>query len=95
MATVLAELAAEPGTEAAEPHDALGTLAPALADVFGGPRGALAKAHRRGWRLVAPSNSDRDPIDASPRAIGVPLPAPSCPPRSLLQAGPPPPASVL
>ena len=34
---------------------------------------ALAEAHERGWTLVALSNSDRDLIDASMRAIGVPF----------------------
>lgn len=35
--------------------------------------GALAEAHRRAWRLFALSNSDRDLIDSSLRAIGVPF----------------------
>ena len=34
---------------------------------------ALAEAHRRGWKLFALSNSDRDLIDASLAAIGVPF----------------------
>jgi 2-haloacid dehalogenase len=33
----------------------------------------LADARARGWRLVALTNSDRDFIDASLRAIGVPF----------------------
>jgi 2-haloacid dehalogenase len=41
--------------------------------VFEEVPGALAQAHERGWRLVALSNSDRDSIDASMRAIGVPF----------------------
>jgi 2-haloacid dehalogenase len=34
---------------------------------------ALAEAHRRGWKLFALSNSDRDLIDASLAALGVPF----------------------
>ena len=35
--------------------------------------GALAEAHGQGWRLVALSNTDRDFIEASLQAIGVPF----------------------
>ena len=35
--------------------------------------GALAEAHGRGWQLVALSNTDRDLIEASLQAIGVPF----------------------
>ena len=35
--------------------------------------GALAEARERGWALVALSNSDRDLIEASLQAIGVPF----------------------
>jgi len=34
---------------------------------------ALGDARRRGWKLVALSNTDRDFIDVSLRAIGVPF----------------------
>jgi 2-haloacid dehalogenase len=36
-------------------------------------RGALEEARRRGWKLAALSNSDRDFIDASLARIGVPF----------------------
>ena len=73
MAAVLAELASE--REAALPdeeHDALGRSLPGW-PVFDEVPDALAEAHSRGWRLVALSNSDRDLIEASMRAIGVPF----------------------
>ena len=41
--------------------------------VFGDVPAALAEARRRGWRLVALSNTDRNFIDASLAAIGVPF----------------------
>jgi len=41
--------------------------------VFGEVPEQLAEAHRRGWRLVILSNSDRDLIDASIDVIGVPF----------------------
>jgi 2-haloacid dehalogenase len=73
MAAVLAELASETGeAPPAGEEDALGRSLPdwpAFAEV---PR-ALAEARRRGWRLFALSNSDRDLIDASLRSIGVPF----------------------
>src|SRR5262245_13685687 len=73
MAAVLAELATETGTELpAEERDALGRSLPAW-PVFPDVPAALAEAHDRGWRLVALSNSDRDLIEASLRAIGVPF----------------------
>jgi len=73
MAAVLAELAAESGT-ALPPgeRDALGRSLPGW-PVFAEVPGALAEAHRRGWRLVALSNTDRDLIEASLQAIGVPF----------------------
>ena len=73
MAAVLAELASEVGVELPfEERDALGRSLPGW-PVFDEVREALAEAHSRGWRLVALSNSDRDFIEASMRAIGVPF----------------------
>ena len=73
MAAVLAELAAESGV-ALPPgeRDALGRSLPGW-PVFAEVPGALAEAHERGWRLVALSNTDRDFIEASLQAIGVPF----------------------
>jgi 2-haloacid dehalogenase len=73
MATVLAELAHEAGGELpAGEEDALGRSLPRW-PVFAEAPAALAEAHRRGWRLVILSNSDRDLIDASIASIGVPF----------------------
>jgi 2-haloacid dehalogenase len=73
MASVLAELAAEAGVEVPEDErDALGRSLPGW-PVFAEVPGALAEARQRGWRLVALTNSDRDLIDASLKAIGVPF----------------------
>jgi 2-haloacid dehalogenase len=73
MAAVLAEVASEAGMALPpDEHDALGrSLAgwPVFAEV----PGALAEARGRGWALVALSNSDRDLIEASLQAIGVPF----------------------
>jgi hypothetical protein len=71
MAAVLAELASE--AETALPAGEEDALARSLPDwpVFAEVPEALAEAHRRGWRLFALSNSDRDLIEASLRAIGV------------------------
>ena len=41
--------------------------------VFPDTRGALEEARGRGWRLAILSNTDRDLIEASMRAIGVPF----------------------
>lgn len=41
--------------------------------VFPEVRGALEEARARGWKLAVLSNTDRDLIDASLRAIGVPF----------------------
>jgi 2-haloacid dehalogenase len=73
MATVLAELGSEAGVAipAAE-ADALGRSLPGW-PVFPEVTHALTEARARGWNLVALSNSDRDLIDASLRAIGVPF----------------------
>jgi 2-haloacid dehalogenase len=73
MAAVLAQLAAEEGVALADDdRDALGRSLPDW-PVFAEVPGALAEAHERGWRLVALTNSDRDLIDASLAAIGVPF----------------------
>ena len=73
MASVLAELAAEAGVSpAALDLDALGRSLPGW-PVFPDVPDALAEVHRRGWKLFALSNSDRDLIDASLAAIGVPF----------------------
>ena len=73
MAAVLAELAAESGVGLPPgERDALGRSLPGW-PVFAEVPGALAEAHERGWRLVALSNTDRDLIEASLQAIGVPF----------------------
>ena len=73
MAAVLAELAAEQGLDLPEAEsDALGRSLPGW-PVFPEVRTALSEAQRRGWQLVALSNTDRDFIDASLRAIGIPF----------------------
>jgi 2-haloacid dehalogenase len=73
MAAVLAELARESGRSLpAGAEDALGRSLPAW-PVFAEVPAALAEAHERGWRLMALSNTDRDFIEASMRAIGVPF----------------------
>jgi 2-haloacid dehalogenase len=75
MSAVLSELAAEAGTELpADERDALARSLPGW-PVFPEVPGALGEAHRRGWKLVALSNSDSDLIDASLRTIGVPFEA--------------------
>jgi 2-haloacid dehalogenase len=73
MAAVLAELASEAGVELpSEERDALGGSLPGW-PVFDEVPAVLAEARARGWRLVALTNSDRDFIEASMRAIGVPF----------------------
>jgi 2-haloacid dehalogenase len=73
MAAVLAELAAETGTEVpAGERDALGRSLPGW-PVFPDVPAALTEARDRGWRLVALSNCDRDLIESSIAAIGVPF----------------------
>jgi 2-haloacid dehalogenase len=73
MTAVLAELAGESGLELLpEDQDALGRSLPAW-PVFGEVPEELAEAHRRGWKLMMLSNTDRDLIDASIDAIGVPF----------------------
>jgi 2-haloacid dehalogenase len=73
MARVLERLAEE--ADVALPdgeRDALGRSLPGW-PVFDEVPGALREARERGWTLVALSNSDRDLIDASLAAIGVPF----------------------
>ena len=73
MAAVLSQLAAEAGvTLPEEEHDALGRSLPRW-PVFTEVPDALAEAHARGWKLMALSNTDRDFIEASIAAIGVPF----------------------
>ncbi|HEY6030383.1 MAG TPA: HAD-IA family hydrolase [Gaiellaceae bacterium] len=55
-----------------EEQDALGRSLPDW-PVFPEAPAALAEARRRGWRLAALSNTDRELIDASIRALGVPF----------------------
>ena len=73
MAAVLAELAADAGVDLPDAErDALGRSLPGWPGFAEVPAG-LAEAHERGWRLVALSNTDRDLIEASLAAIGVPF----------------------
>ncbi|HEY1511922.1 MAG TPA: HAD family hydrolase [Solirubrobacteraceae bacterium] len=73
MAIVLAELAREAGRELpAGEEDALGRSLPRW-PVFTEVPDELAQARRRGWKLVMLSNTDRDLIDTSIEAIGVPF----------------------
>ena len=73
MAAVLAELAAQEGVSLA-PDElvALGRSLPAW-PVFDDVAAELTDVRDRGWRLVALTNSDRDLIEASIEAIGVPF----------------------
>jgi 2-haloacid dehalogenase len=73
MAAVLSELAAEGGVSVPDgDKDALGRSLPQW-PVFAEVPEALAQAHARGWKLMALSNTDRDFIEASIAAIGVPF----------------------
>ena len=73
MAAVLAELAAQEGVSLAPDElDALGRSLPAW-PVFDDVAAELTDVRDRGWRLVALTNSDRDLIEASIEAIGVPF----------------------
>jgi 2-haloacid dehalogenase len=73
MAVALTEIASGAGSELApDERDALGRSLPGW-PVFAEVPHALADARSRGWRLVALSNSDRDLIEASLRAIAVPF----------------------
>jgi 2-haloacid dehalogenase len=71
MARALVTLARERDVELPQhERDALGRSLPTW-PVFPEVPGALAEARRRGWRLAILSNTDRDLIEASMRAIGV------------------------
>jgi 2-haloacid dehalogenase len=73
MAAALEQIAGERDVQLAEDdRDALGVSLPGW-PVFPEVPGALAELRRRGWRLAALSNSDRDLIEASIEAIGVPF----------------------
>jgi len=73
MSAVLAAIASESGRELTEEdRDALGRSLPGW-PLFPEVPEELAEARRRGWQLVMLSNSDRDLIDASIDAIGVPF----------------------
>ena len=73
MAAALAELASERGVEVPSAEaDALGRSLPSW-PVFPEVPSALAQAADSGWRLFPLSNSDRDLLDASMGAIGVPF----------------------
>jgi 2-haloacid dehalogenase len=73
MAEALAAIASENGrTLSAQDADALGRSLPGW-PLFDEVPAELAEARRRGWQLVMLSNTDRDLIDASIDAIGVPF----------------------
>lgn len=73
MAAVLSQLASETAvTLPDEEVDALGRSLPRW-PVFTEVPDALTEAHDRGWKLMALSNTDRDFIEASIAAIGVPF----------------------
>ena len=73
MAAVLSELASEAGVSLDDgEQNALGRSLPQW-PVFAEVPDALAQAHARGWKLMALSNTDRDFIEASIAAIGVPF----------------------
>jgi 2-haloacid dehalogenase len=73
MAAVLAELAREAGAELPDDErDALGRSLPEW-PVFHEVPAALTEARERGWKLAILSNSDRDLIETSMQAIGVPF----------------------
>ena len=73
MARVLEQIAGERGVALDESdRDALGRSLPSW-PVFPDVRPALEELRRRGWRLGVLTNSDRDLIEASIAAIGVPF----------------------
>ena len=63
----IAHLEVPPGEE-----DAVGTSLPAW-PVFGEVPASLAELRRRGWRIGILSNTDRDLLDQSLQAIGIPV----------------------
>jgi 2-haloalkanoic acid dehalogenase type II len=70
---VLAEMAAQDGVELPEgERDALGRSLPQW-PAFPDTRAGLEECRRRGWRLAALSNTDRDLLEASEQVIGVPF----------------------
>jgi acetyl-CoA carboxylase carboxyl transferase subunit beta len=72
-ARTLAAVAAELGADVpAGERDAIAASLPRW-PVFEDVRPALLEARRRGWKLAILSNTDRDLIDASIAAIGVPF----------------------
>ena len=73
LTITLERLAAETGL--AVPEGETSALARSLPSwpVFEDVRPGLAEARSRGWRLVILSNTDRDLIDASMEALGVPF----------------------
>jgi 2-haloacid dehalogenase len=73
LTRALAAVSAEAGLDL--PDDELDALARSLPawPVFPEVPAALAEARARGWRLALLSNTDRDLIEASREAIGVPF----------------------
>jgi 2-haloacid dehalogenase len=73
MAQALERVAADQGRDVpAEERDALGRSLPGW-DVFPEVPAALRELRERGWRVAILSNTDRDFIEASMEAIGVPF----------------------
>jgi 2-haloacid dehalogenase len=73
MARVLEELAREEGVSLPDSErDALGASLPSW-PIFPEVPAALAELRDRGWKLAGLSNSDRDLIESSIGAIGVPF----------------------
>jgi 2-haloacid dehalogenase len=73
MAAVLEQLAEDAGVDLGEPEsDALARSLPRW-PIFPEVPEALREASRGGWRLAILSNTDRDLIDASMRAIDAPF----------------------
>ena len=73
MARVLEDLAREEGVELPDSErDALGSSLPSW-PVFPDAPPALSALRSRGWKLGVLTNSDRDLIEASIEAIGVPF----------------------
>jgi 2-haloacid dehalogenase len=73
LTIALEQLAAEEGLTL--PEGETSALARSLPEwpVFDDVRPGLTEAHDRGWRLAILSNTDRDLIDASIAALGVPF----------------------